>query len=286
MTTGEPWVGPLPALATCVLPYFEQPVVHLGPLPIYAFGVLVVAAVLVGAELAARRAPVEGLDPRHVAAFSSWVVIPGFVGAHVFDLLWYHPIELSRDWSMMFDVGTGLSSFGGFLGALIGALFWRYRHGEPLFPYVETVLSVFPIAWVFGRLGCTLAHDHPGLLTSSENPFAFAYPGGARWDLGFLELLFAVALSVVFIRLWRRVPPRGTYTTIACLSYAPVRFCLDFLRAEPSIGGDARYALLTPGQWASIVLFFVGLGAARFVADERGRARRAETRMPIADTHA
>jgi phosphatidylglycerol:prolipoprotein diacylglycerol transferase len=258
-----------------MLPYYEQPVLHLGPLSIYAFGVLVVAAILVGVELAARRARSNGLNPEVVAGFATWVVIPGLVGAHVFDLLWYHPTELVRDGWLMLDVQTGLSSFGGFLGGLIGALAWRISHHEPVFPYVDSVLSVFPISWALGRLGCTLAHDHPGVLTSPHNPLAFAYPGGARWDLGFLELLFSLALSVVFVGLWRRAPPRGTYTAVACLTYAPVRFGLDFLRAEPALGGDARYALLTPGQWASIVVFVIGLGTARWMADERGRTRRA-----------
>jgi phosphatidylglycerol:prolipoprotein diacylglycerol transferase len=241
--------------------------------------VLVVSAILVGVELAARRARSTGLDPNVVAAFATWVVIPGFAGAHLFDALWYHPREVASDWSMLLDVNSGLSSFGGFLGAIGGAVAWRISHREPVLAYVDLVISVFPISWSLGRAGCTLAHDHPGLLTSPDNPLAFAYPGGARWDVGFLELLFSLALSAVFVALWRRKPPLGTYTAIACVTYAPVRFGLDFLRAEPAAGGDARYALLTPGQWASMVVLVIGMVTARWILDERGRAKRADVRV-------
>jgi phosphatidylglycerol:prolipoprotein diacylglycerol transferase len=135
---------------------------------------------------------------------------------------------------------------------------------------------VFPAAWAIGRLGCTLAHDHPGIHTSASNWLAFAYPDGPRWDLGFLEMLFSIALTIATALLWRKPRPLGTYISLTCLAYAPVRFALDFLRLPAEAEGDARYAGLTPAQWASFVLLAVGLGALWLVRDERGRRKRAQ----------
>ncbi len=244
-------------------------------MPIHAFGVLVLLAVVIGIEAAARRAPSSGIDPNVMSAFALWILVPGFVGAHVFDSLWYHPEEVSRDPAMLFDLFAGMSSFGGFLGALLGALAWRITTHEELLPYVDVVMSVFPLAWAIGRAGCTLAHDHLGVHTSAHNPLAFAFPDGPRWDLGFLEMLLALGLSIVFVLLWRARPPPGTYLAIGCLVYAPARFGLDFLRADPAAGGDTRYASLTPAQWACMVLFALGMFAVWNVFDEHGRARRA-----------
>ena len=42
--------------------------------------------------------------------------------------------------------------------------------------------------------------------------------------------------------------------------YPPIRFPLDFLRASAADGGDVRYFGFTPGQYASVALFAVGLG--------------------------
>jgi phosphatidylglycerol:prolipoprotein diacylglycerol transferase len=260
-----------------VLPYYEQPYVELGPIPIHAFGVLVLLAVVMGIEAAARRAPCSGIDPNVMSAFALWILVPGFVGAHVFDALWYHPDEVAREPAMLFDLFYGMSSFGGFLGALVGAVAWRFTTHEELLPYVDVVMSVFPLSWALGRAGCTLAHDHPGVHTSAGNPLAFAFPDGPRWDLGFLEMLLALAVSIVFALLWRSRPPQGTYLAIASLVYAPARFGLDFLRADAAAGGDTRYEGLTPAQWACVILLALGMFAVRNVADERGRARRASS---------
>ena len=257
-----------------MLPYFEQPRIDLGPIPIHAFGVLVFLAVAIGTDLAARRAAAVGLQPSVTSSLALWILVPGFVGAHVFDSLWYHPGEVARTPSVLFDLFAGMSSFGGFLGAIVGAFAWRLA-GVALLPHADVIVSVFPISWAIGRAGCTLAHDHPGIRTTVENPLAFAYPDGPRWDLGLLEMLFAVALSCVFVALWRRKLPCGSYLAIACLTYAPVRFGLDFLRADIDAGGDARYVGWTPAQWACPVLLALGLFAMRHALDERGRARRA-----------
>jgi len=48
----------------------------------------------------------------------------------------------------------------------------------------DLVASAFPLSWVFGRSGCSLAHDHPGMLSNAW--FAVQYPGGGRFDLGLI----------------------------------------------------------------------------------------------------
>jgi phosphatidylglycerol---prolipoprotein diacylglyceryl transferase len=241
-----------------MLPYFEQPVLHLGPVPVYAFGVMVAIGIAVGIWLATRRAPLYGIDREDLYDFIQWMLIPAFVISHVLDAAWYHPAELVEHPEMLLSIG-GLSSFGGFLGAIVGALMFRARRKVEILPYVDLTLSVFPIAWVFGRAGCTLAHDHPGVFTDASNPLAFAYPDGPRWDLGFLEMLFSIVLSLAIVAWWRKPRPIGFYTAVTMIAYAPVRFALDFLREDPEHGGDARYAALTPGQWAALAMLAGGL---------------------------
>jgi phosphatidylglycerol---prolipoprotein diacylglyceryl transferase len=258
-----------------MLPYFEHPVLELGPVPIYAFGVLVLIGILAGIELGKWRAPRHDIDPQRFVSFASWIIAVGFISSHVLDSLLYHPEDVLADPLILVDLRGGHSSFGGFFGALVTAVVWTRRKGESLLVYADLTLSVFPVAWIFGRAGCTLAHDHPGALTSSSNPLAFAYPGGPRWDLGFLEMLFAMLLALVATLLWRSKQPPGTYIALTCLAYAPVRFGLDFLRAGAAQGGDERYLGLTPAQWACFALFGAGLFALRSVIEERGVARRA-----------
>ena len=222
-----------------------------------------------------------GLDAGAVRSFAFWIVGAGFLGAHVFDALWYHPAEVLAAPASLLEL-NGFSSFGGFLGALGGAFAWRARTRREILPFIDVTLSVLPIAWAIGRLGCTVAHDHPGISTSAANPLAFAFPDGPRWDLGFLEMLFSLALSVVCVFLWRKPRPLATYVALIALTYAPVRFALDFLRAPAEADGDARYGDLTPAQWCCFLLFIVGIAAFLDIRDERGSRRRVENLGPVA----
>lgn len=233
------------------------------PLSIKPFGALVATGVFLASHLTIKRARRLGLDERVMTSFITWVVASGFIGGHVFDEIFYYPQRLLRDPLSLFRLWDGLSSFGGFTGALIGMLIWRSRHRVPVLPYADTVMSMFPVGWAFGRTGCAVAHDHPGVLSSAW--IAVQYPGGGRFDLGLLELCFTLPLMAGFLWLGRKPRPWGLFLALSCISYAPVRFALDFLREREVIAGDLRGAIdpryfsLTPAQWACFALLVFGL---------------------------
>jgi len=147
-----------------------------------------------------------------------------------------------------------------FTGAFLGLLYWRHKFKASTLVYADLVASSFPVGWVFGRSGCSLAHDHPGMLSNAW--FAVQYPGGARFDLGLYEMLLTVPLAVTFLFLMKRPRPPGFFLGIMCTAYAPTRFALDFLRvheAEYGKNADPRYGGLTPAQWGCLVLLGAGI---------------------------
>jgi phosphatidylglycerol:prolipoprotein diacylglycerol transferase len=276
-------------MADPLMPYLSLPEIPLGflaqipvvgrlfdgnsPPSIKPFGVLVALGVYIGSRLAIRHARQRGIDAGKMSEFAFWVLCGGFVGGHVLDALLYHPHEVARAPLYLFELWDGLSSFGGFVGAIIGAIAWKIRHKEPILPYCEMGSSAFPLAWAFGRAGCSVVHDHPGRLSGAW--FAVRYPSGSGWigryDLGLYELLLTIPLALAFILLWRSGPRRiGFYTGWMCTLYAPVRFGLDFLREPEGVspGADPRYGRLTPAQWACFGLFAVGVYMLRAAALE------------------
>jgi phosphatidylglycerol:prolipoprotein diacylglycerol transferase len=206
------------------------------------------------------------------------MLVGGFVGGHVLDAVVYRPDEVLRRPLWLFEIWNGQGSSGGFAGALLDVLAWKHfkhRGTEPILPYADLVLSVFPVAWVFGRMGCAVAHDHPGVRADLGAPLAVAYGpfdpsdvtrlalgielrnGTApRYDLGTLELFVTVAIALVVMATWRKKLPVGSYVALVALAYPPARFAMEFLRAPDR---DPRYWLLTPAQWASLALFAFGL---------------------------
>jgi phosphatidylglycerol---prolipoprotein diacylglyceryl transferase len=244
----------------------------LGTASIKPFGTLVALGVYIGSVVATRRAQERQLDEKKMSEFLFWIVAAGFIGGHMLDAIFYHPHRIAVDPLYVLKLWDGLSSFGGFVGAGLGALAWRVRRNEKTLPYIEVVASAFPLAWVFGRAGCASVHDHPGRL--SDAWFAVRYPPDngivGRFDLGLYECLLVIPLAIVFAILWRRkvFRPSGFYMGVMCTAYAPVRFCLDFLREREGmvLGGDPRYAGLTPAQWACFGLLAIGLYFLRIAA--------------------
>jgi phosphatidylglycerol:prolipoprotein diacylglycerol transferase len=257
-----------------MLPYFEQPAWQLGPVTVHAFGVMVALAALVGLTMARRRFQQDGLDPEVGERLGGWMIVAGVLGAHFFSVLFYFPSRLRQDPWLILRVWEDISSFGGILGGILGAalFFVVSMRGTGLtrqLAYVDSVAFVFPWALAIGRIGCALAHDHPGRATafplaiSLETEAATNYlsgvyasaglalgsPGAGMGfhDLGLYELLFIALVILPLFTVWsRRRQPVGFYVLAFSALYFPMRFALDTLRVA-----DARYVGLTPAQWAA-----------------------------------
>jgi phosphatidylglycerol---prolipoprotein diacylglyceryl transferase len=236
-----------------LLPYVHIP--DFGPL--HPFGILVVIGILLGARIATARAKQAGLDAEQFSSLVFWTVASGLVISHVLDTIAYYPREaLLEPWRLLM-FWQGLSSFGGFTGAAIGFLVYSHRHRIDRWLAADAIAYGLPVGWLFGRMGCSVVHDHPGVM--SDSFLAVNFPDGARFDLGLLELMLTPLLILAVIIVGRRTKRSGAIVATIALVYPVLRFPLDFLRAPYVDGGDIRYFGLTPGHYAAIGLFFVGL---------------------------
>jgi phosphatidylglycerol:prolipoprotein diacylglycerol transferase len=242
-----------------MIPWFNIRFPKLGPLEIHMFGILVATGILVGARLTRRRGAELGLVDDLVSSMITFILVCGFLFAHFFDVVAYQLAAHPSFWDIINPFG-GLSSFGGFAGALGGLFWWCRKHDQPVMPYADSLGFGLAAGWFFGRLGCFSAHDHPGRFTDFF--LSVRYPEGARHDLGLDEALWALAITLVFLWLNRKKQPLGLYVTVLSLAYAPVRFFLDFLRATDVAGADPRYFGLTPAQYGAIAVLFAGIGLA------------------------
>jgi len=263
-----------------MIPYFEQPAWQIGPLSIHAFGVTVAAALSIGITIAGRRFARFGLDPVVGQRLGSWVLLGGIAGAHLFSVLFYFPSKVRDDPWLLLRLWEDISSFGGIFGGLIAALlFFAFSSREDVkrgrLEYLDAIAFVFPIGLAIGRLGCAVAHDHPGTITtfplavSLKTNAAMDYIGGfygaaglplpysastmGFHDLGIYEFLFLSLVVVpLFFLLDRRRRAIGFFMVAFAALYLPVRFCLDMLRVA-----DVRYVGLTPAQWAAALLLAI-----------------------------
>lgn len=242
-----------------MLPYVEIGPWQLGDqLVVAPYGLLVVSGILAGLAFVWKRSTRFGIPPRAALDAAWFTVVGGLIGSHIGDVLIYEPERLLREGpSALLDV-RDLSSIAGFfagLASLHGYARWRRLPSRALMDLISEALVM---GWIFGRLACTIAHDHPGVL--SDFPLAVLYPGGARHDLGLYELLLTVAvLAPGLVWLDRQEPPPGLRTAALAVVYGVARFALDFLRARDLPGSDPRIWGLTPSQYGVLLLAAAGI---------------------------
>jgi phosphatidylglycerol---prolipoprotein diacylglyceryl transferase len=233
-----------------MIPYFNGHLFDIGGVSIYMFGVLVAIGVIVGDRIVVSEGQRHGLDAQDVRFLNARIVIGGFIMAHLVSVIFYFPERIAESPWVLLNVWSGLSSFGGFLGALIAFLYYTKREKISRLDYADSVAPGLAVGWIFGRTGCFTAHDHPGRHTSFF--LSVNYPDGPRHDLGLDELLFTIAMTAILFWYRRKPRPPGHVIALLALMYAPVRFGLDFLRATDVTRPDQRYAGMTPAQWACL----------------------------------
>jgi len=227
---------------------------HIGPRPIYWYGVMMALACAAGmahwAVLGRRR----GRDAAYASDLVLWIVVGGILGARVAyvaaNLEEYreHPAALFR-----LDQG-GLVFYGGVAGgALAMAALARVRR-EPLLRLGDFVATALPLGHALGRVGCFLNHCCFG--REAAPPWGVALYGTAELPVPLYEAAANLVLYGVLLRQWRRHEERrpGRVVALYLLVYPVVRFFLEFLRGDPRL----MWGPFTVAQALSLGLFACG----------------------------
>ena len=252
-----------------LIPWFkleplQLPLPFIGTLKLQPFGLLAGLAMLVGSHFGQRRAAQLEVSSKLMGDFFTYTTLFGLICAYVLNIVMYSPelaAEIMRKPQLLFERWYGLSSYGGFIGGTLTAWWFAQRRKASLLALGDAWCFALPFAWIFARLGCFSVHDHPGLpsdfFLAVDN---FNGSGVARHDLGLYEALWSMPVALLFWLRSRQLQAPGYYLALLTSLYGPVRFALDFRRADRLDGGDVRYFGLTPAQYLSLLVTAIGLG--------------------------
>jgi phosphatidylglycerol:prolipoprotein diacylglycerol transferase len=228
-----------------LIPYYPEPVLEIFGLRFQAFGALVACALLSGSWIFMRRVRKQGLDAQFAKLFIVAVASIGYFASYALKAIFFNT--------------PGIYSFAGLVGGLLTAAWLMHRYritAADRWRYLDNLAFAFTCGWIFGRAGCSLAHDHVGI--PSNSILAVRFPGGPRYDLGLLELIFTVLLALVFFFLDRRRRPPGLFLGLFFLTYGIFRVWRDRLEAghaaAPSADGLFAIACLVAGGWILSVI--------------------------------
>jgi phosphatidylglycerol---prolipoprotein diacylglyceryl transferase len=225
-----------------MLPCVQIPPLDLGGVYVYPFAVLVATGVVTGHWWAVRESARQGLRAGSMAWMGLSMVAMAFVCSWLFRMA-YQP-----GWP------RGITAFGGIFGGLLGAWLYqrRYCAGEQLLRYLDVFTCAFAIGWIFGRTGCSIAHDHLGRRATVW--FAVDCPGGPRFDLGLIELVWTILIAALLVRFNRAPHVPGVTLGLFLTLYGPFRILLDRLHENPP-----RWFFWTVDRWSGCAVALCGI---------------------------
>src|SRR5271163_890777 len=171
------------------------PFLHIGPLTIPTFGLMVATALLVagyilqadlnrrsnfiGATAERPKGPKSAnSDPHRDDGFLIVTIagIAGLMGARLYHVLETPAVFFADPWPMLFT-RYGFAWFGGFLGGFLALLILARRFKIPLLEFFDICAPAAAVGYAIGRIGCLLSGDGDyGRPTSL--PWGMAFPNG------------------------------------------------------------------------------------------------------------
>ena len=230
-----------------------------GPIKIRWYGLCFLAGVLLGVRSLARSFERRGLPAAHASALMLWLPIGLIIGAHLIHLIFYEPRSFIDNPVRIIQLGLGLASHGGGLGAVTALYIFCRRHKVAFHPYVDAVIvgSVWVIPFV--RIGNFFNSEIYGRATDLPWGVVFARRGlsEARHPSQLYEATLGfglVGMTAWLDRRFRDRLPVGALFYISLLVYFVTRFLVEYVKEYQAV---ARSFPLTMGQMLSapVVLF-------------------------------
>jgi prolipoprotein diacylglyceryl transferase len=259
-----------------LLPSPSNGVWQIGPVPVRAYALTMIAAIVVASWIGARRLAARGQNPEAMWDIALWAVPFGIVGARIYQVVTSpaayfgpggNPVKVFAVWE------GGLGVWGAIALGAVGALIGAKRTGVPVGPLADSLAPALAVAQAIGRLGNWFNQElfgAPttlpwGLQVSPEVAEAAGFPPGTLFQPTFLyEALWDLGVAAVLIWAGTRLAHGQAffaYMTLYCLG----RVWIEALRIDPA----QKFLGLRLNVWTSVV---VGLtGAALFVWSRRRR---------------
>lgn len=251
---------------------FQSPgaiAVHVGPVAIRWYGVLMATAMALGLWLAHRDARRRGLDPERLLKASELALLGGLIGARLYyvvfnlDYYWHAPGKIFALWE------GGLAIHGGVIGGVLAGGTYAWRRRLPLRQYLDVAAPSLAIGQAIGRWGNFFNEEAFGrptdlpwklFISPPHRPMPYAqaeffhptFLYESLWDLA----VFGLLVLVLRDRLARA--PGALFLAYIGL-YSLGRLFTEGLRTDPLMLGSLRVAQLVSLLCMTVALIGVPL---------------------------
>src|SRR5437588_5602191 len=247
------------------------PFLHLGPLTIPTFGLMVATALLgsayvLQAEFNRRRAQLDAIPGARSQRDEGFFIIgiaglAGLVGARLYHVLESPSDFFSDPWPQLFS-RFGFAWFGGFLGGFIALIIVARHFRVPILQFLDIASPAACVGYAIGRIGCLLSGDGDyGMPTTL--PWGMSFPNGVVpttervHPTPLYEFFIWLVIAVILWRIGKKAAigarPKGEIFCAYLILTGVARFLIEFIRINPR-----SFFGLSNAQTASLVSMVVG----------------------------
>ena len=177
--SGETW-GTIPMLVLIGAAIVGMPRLFPDGFPVRGYGVMLLVGISASVAAAMVRARQVGLNPEVILSGTIWLIVCGIIGARLFYVVEYWGERFGRGnlqqtilEILNFPEG-GLVIYGGFIGGILGVLYFARLHRIPFLALADLGAPCFMIGLAFGRIGCFLNGCCYG--GETDRPWAVTFP--------------------------------------------------------------------------------------------------------------
>ncbi|MGB3763878.1 MAG: prolipoprotein diacylglyceryl transferase [Ornithinimicrobium sp.] len=258
------------------LPSPEQAVWHLGPIPVRAYALCILAGILAAISITYHRMRARGGTGEEIYDIAGWAIGFGIVGGRLYHVISSprpyfgengNPIDALKIWE------GGLGIWGAVALGAVGAYIGCRRHDHSFADIADAIVPGLLVAQALGRWGNYFNNELYG--GPSTAPWALEVH---QWDAGagravvdasgnavvlgtfqptfLFESLWVLLVAVGIILVDRRHRfARGQVFALYLMGYTLGRFFIELIRTDP--------AEIVFGQrvnvWVSLAIFLLGL---------------------------
>lgn len=269
------------AVNLATIPSPDQSVWHLGPFPLRAYALCIIAGVVAAVVIGERRWVARGGTQGVVTDVATIAVPFGIVGARIYHVITSPAPYLDNPVSALFVWQGGLGIPGGIAGGFLAAYIVLRRRGLSTATFADSVAPGIAVAQAIGRLGNWFNQElfgRPttlpwGLRIDPDNRDAVA--GAMAYHPTFLyELLWNLGVALLVVLADRRYRlGGGRVFALYLATYAVGRIWIEALRIDDA---TMFFGLRLNDYVMGVVL----LGALLFLRLRRGVGREIVTEAP------
>ena len=244
------------------------PYIHIGPLELPSYGLMILLGIACGVLLLYFRARSKSFDFQDALFALFYGIIGAALGSKLFFLaqalpeIIAHADEIFSDFSLVLSLLTGgFVFYGGLIGGVAGVWIYSRQYHLPFFSLFEFLIPALPLMHGFGRIGCFLAGCCYGIPCNGPICVVFELSSVAPlhtplFPVQLLESALLFLLTAFLLIYESRAKEPRSLVGWYLLLYGIIRMITEYFRGDEIRG---FFLFFSTSQWISLALIIIAV---------------------------